>query len=1154
MKVTVRAVCLVLCLIPVATMKASPGQDRSFERLGVVEDWTTRQVIFSSANSGVRAGRMNADARYQQQWLRRSRPAFTGQDSLQALVRGVRDVEAQSVAPKASKPAKPPKPPKPGTTPPSNFKQDWASSLGAGATNGVGTFPAKYNFDVNAPPSCTDDFAAFNTSLAGIDGKPSVVAFNQLYSAQGSAGGLCNHDGPLVTWSYITGPGSVVTSPILSLDGTKIMYVQTSAAGAVLHILKWKAGEGSLAAPVAPTQTVSTLQGCVSNDSCDAQIAISGNPTITNSSPFYDYQNDALYVGDDNGNLHKFTPVLLGTLTEVTTGGWPVTVNAGVRLSSPVYDVFNSGNIFVGDANGRLSFVRETNSTSGTCLSGSVPCLGSVFQALGGAIVDPPVVDAGLSKVYVFNGKDANKGSVYQFDAALGSQVTASVGNASVASPVNIHGGAFDQAYLNSVDGTGHLYVCGKVASGSTDIPAIHRISISAGTMSSSSDGGLALGTEAAECSPVTSVYNAAASAEYLFFSVGDGSNQSAAGCASAEGCLMSLNLTALNGVWNPPTTPSSVTRGYRVPTLAGGAGTSGIIIDNTTFPMSTTLEVTASTTLSGGASTTLAGGPVTTLNGAVSAGAAASQTGSFSAQPTTAQGQTVTITNGALSLTLTATPTVASNTVTFADNITSGRTMTITNGSKSLVITAAGSTSASCTVNGANTQATANLRAQNNQTAEATDFTTLINATNCGSFVGISASRSSAVVTLTATTVGTGGNAITVSSNFTNTTFSGTFAGGLNSTDNGTFYSVGANTTATAANLRLAITRSGNGSTVGVTASSSGAVVTVTAITAGTAGNSITLTKGTAFTNFLWNGPGLSGGGAVPTSITVASGAEITNNDFVTIDSETMQVTSGGGTTTLTVTRGAQSTSVATHADGATVTNISRISPAQTTINVASTSGISNGDVLLVDSEQMTVSNVDSATQLAVTRGANSTAAATHLSGVAILDRTVSSSATTLTLASTSGIATGEYLLIDSEKVLVGSVSGSQVGVTRGQLSTTAAAHSAGADVDNLTTAAADTTIPVTATALFAVNDFLLIDSEIVRITAINPGVSFTVVRGQEGTTAAAHQSPAPVFNLSANTASIYFSFASNSTAGAPCNVAIGVGCAVKLTQVGLR
>src|SRR6185503_17683382 len=91
-----RAVALAVCLVPAVTMKAGLGQDRSAERLSIVEDWTSRHVIFSGARSGDQARKMTADSRYRQQWLRRNRPAFAGQDSLQALVQGVREVAARA--------------------------------------------------------------------------------------------------------------------------------------------------------------------------------------------------------------------------------------------------------------------------------------------------------------------------------------------------------------------------------------------------------------------------------------------------------------------------------------------------------------------------------------------------------------------------------------------------------------------------------------------------------------------------------------------------------------------------------------------------------------------------------------------------------------------------------------------------------------------------------------------------------------------------------------------------------------------------------------------------------------------------------------------------------------------------------------------------
>jgi hypothetical protein len=58
-------------------------------------------------------------------------------------------------------------------------------------------------------------------------------------------------------------------------------------------------------------------------------------------------------------------------------------------------------------------------------------------------------------------------------------------------------------------------------------------------------------------------------------------------------------------------------------------------------------------------------------------------------------------------------------------------------------------------------------------------------------------------------------------------------------------------------------------------------------------------------------------------TSITVTSGTGFPTNDFIQIDSEIMQITAGGGTTSLTVTRAQNGTSAATHASGAVVSDI---------------------------------------------------------------------------------------------------------------------------------------------------------------------------------------------------------------------------------------
>src|ERR1700686_3770030 len=133
----------------------------------------------------------------------------------------------------------------PGGTPVPAVKPrvDWGMSLLAGGTVGVGMDPAKFTFDVNAAPSCTNDYVAFNTSLVASPTSASIVAFDNLYTTQGSVGGFCSADGPSVKWAYqVTTAGNPVTSVVLSGDGTQGAFVESRTnvnGGSILHILKW---------------------------------------------------------------------------------------------------------------------------------------------------------------------------------------------------------------------------------------------------------------------------------------------------------------------------------------------------------------------------------------------------------------------------------------------------------------------------------------------------------------------------------------------------------------------------------------------------------------------------------------------------------------------------------------------------------------------------------------------------------------------------------------------------------------------------------------------------------------------------------------------------------------------------------------------------
>ena len=596
-----------------------------------------------------------------------------------------------------------------------SLRRDWAMSMGASGTSGVGMFPAKFSFDINAAPSCANDYVvytssltggqaatqasrtgtftgqpinnqtvtiagtliltasnslntgtnfliganttataanlaaaivrngagvgvtgssstnvvtvtaitagakgnnitlseslsnftwaggAFGSSLAGgLDATGSIIAFNQLYSTQGSVGGLCNQNGPSILFFYNTNPagdntGTTLTSPVLSLDGSMVAYVESRTnanGGSILHILKWKAGQGSAATAVAPDQIVGSWSSCTAGNSCIVNLTFNGAQPDTISSPFYDYSHDVLYVGDNNGRLHKFTQVFGGTPAEVTTG-WPITVNAGAILTGPVFDQV-SGNIFIGDSTGRASYVREVGSSVGTCAAGSPPCLGGTNLARGGRMVDPPVVDGSTGRVLWFNGfsdgtaTSTTTGQLLQTNTALGGTVAISfTGNGPIV--YDMHSGAFDNTYLSSAPGSiaGFFYLCAREP-GHVDHQALFRVGFnSTGVMNSTTNAGpleLITSTSAGgACSPITEIKNGAT--DRIFLSIGGSGART--GCATA--CVYSFDITsafpanaaAAFVVPPPPGQNSGATSGFVVDNVSGSSQASSIYFTN---------------------------------------------------------------------------------------------------------------------------------------------------------------------------------------------------------------------------------------------------------------------------------------------------------------------------------------------------------------------------------------------------------------------------------------------------------------------------------------------------------------------------------------------------------------------------------------------
>ena len=456
------------------------------------------------------------------------------------------------------------------------IKKDWSETLGNNGTTGLGESPATFT---TVSTSCTD-FAVFNTGLAGASGQANIIAYNNLYAS-------CNGGVPTVYWAYNTG-GTVVNSVALSLNGSQVAFVQSSSSGvASLVLLTWLASNGTLTAPVSPTlEAASSYNGCVAP--CMTTLTFSGSPNDTYSSQFIDYSTGTAYVGDDAGQLHKFTNIFASGSNAPAEAGspWPVTVNSNASLSSPVYDGV-SANVFVGDYLFSSSSPCEPSSTSSNSPCGylySVSSSGTVTKSAqldyNMGILDGPIVDSNAGEVYVFAGDDGSTkcaastpcAAVYQFPVSFGagaSGIEATVGPGYEF----MLSGTFDNAYFTSSTHTGHLYVVGNTGPANN---TLYQVSINNNVMSTSTTAGPEVSNSYSNGFygaglQVTEFYAGGAN-DYIFLSVLAYGYPSACGTGTlGNGCVIGYNVNS--GTISGSTAATGAT--------AEAGGTSGIVVDN---------------------------------------------------------------------------------------------------------------------------------------------------------------------------------------------------------------------------------------------------------------------------------------------------------------------------------------------------------------------------------------------------------------------------------------------------------------------------------------------------------------------------------------------------------------------------------------------
>jgi hypothetical protein len=430
-----------ICLGNLQAQDARPIPAPSVAPRGIPEDWSNRHVIYTRNGS------------FEDMVKVRDDPRFINSVRLQKMQERLRQTKPMNGKNESKS---------------KSSKVDWAYSLGHHAGMALGESPAKYTYDTGMlPPSC-NDFAVYTIDTtrvaAGVQGN--LVGIRNLYSGTGP--GICG-TAPTTLFSYAIGSGPSPLSPVISVDGTKVAWIENASTGhAMLHVTTYVAGEGTGAAIGSVTIDDEVTNGIcapVAGTSCDDEIDYTSlllpgcakNPYVNNYSDLYvDYPSDTGFIGADNGNLYHITGVFLGT----PTFDYCIPVNTAhlpVAISGTVYDS-ETKTVFVSDPATLYAYSVNAPILGGYSLTAFWP-YGS------GSLTSGPLLDAFNGYVYMFSGDDAiDQTSMTQLPVDLSSAVVVPLGPANdfPAYPI-LFLGTFDNNYLTNgpANASSTIYSCG---------------------------------------------------------------------------------------------------------------------------------------------------------------------------------------------------------------------------------------------------------------------------------------------------------------------------------------------------------------------------------------------------------------------------------------------------------------------------------------------------------------------------------------------------------------------------------------------------------------------------------------------------------------------------------------------------------------------
>jgi hypothetical protein len=478
---------------------------------------------------------------------------------------------------------------------------------GAGGTVGSGNFPAKFSF--NSTPSCSD-IAVFNTSLAGSSTAATVMAVTNLYSS-------CNSGTPTIAWAYNTTTNDTVnTSVVFNLQGNQIAFISTDGTHAYLNVLQFASGQGTAFNTPKDLTTTATNSGSAyhtctqtAGNTCLLRLEFANDDNDTTSSPYYDYPDDLLWVGDAAGNVHEFTGVFNGSVAEAGSP-WPVSVGATTALTSPVY---YGGYVYVAN-----NYVASL-STAGARMYAITVSSGAVAESAqltstataNVGITDGALLDVANNYLYVAVAYDVQTGANHPSSGIIrittpGLGTVSEVWFPTGTATVPAFTGTFDNTHYVSGGTTGYVSTC-NISGGILYFNPISLAGFVSGSKTEYSgvtgDVYEEVATAAVTCSPQTEILSSNGD-DYMFMSVASHADQAGgnSGCSTgtADACLYSFQIGTSSGyTW---TTAAAPGYGFQIPqnTATTSSSTSGIIVDNSSASPGSNIYFTTNATTNG--------------------------------------------------------------------------------------------------------------------------------------------------------------------------------------------------------------------------------------------------------------------------------------------------------------------------------------------------------------------------------------------------------------------------------------------------------------------------------------------------------------------------------------------------------------------------